>query len=66
MDRFLGLLTVCCHLNMEFQEGRSVSVYKGKAEKKRMLEKVVVGTQGNRIYMHLMKCLMAGCLWTNV
>lgn len=53
---------------MEFQEGRSasVSVYKGKAEKKRMLEKVVVGTQGNRIYMHLMKCLMAGCLWTNV
>jgi len=48
MDRFLGLLTVCCHLNMEFQEGRSVSVYKGKAEKKRMLEKVVVGTQGNQ------------------
>lgn len=50
MDRFLGLLTVCCHLNMEFQEGRSasVSVYKGKAEKKRMLGKVVVGTQENQ------------------
>lgn len=57
---------VCCHLNINSQEGHpaSVSVYKDKTEGKKMMEMVVVKIEETKIFTCLIKCLIAGCLWT--